>query len=238
MPNEREVCTKPQPIGRFCCHAAAAARRAITPTTTPNPTSPFGAAGLSVSAPESIALLRTPPHFPLGRGVETRRRQYTIYSPPAPLFSSLALFCPPVPTARREKKAHFPLATGAKVCHNTIVHFFMQRYRSGHNGADSKSVCGQPHVGSNPTRCAIKNNPSPFGGGYFLSGWDSKPERVSGVKKMCRGHIFSREVRSGYAARTNDANEVPRHYPTRCAIKNNPSPLGGGLFFIRVGFEA
>ena len=30
----------------------------------------------------------------------------------------------------------------------------MQRYRSGHNGADSKSVCGQPHVGSNPTRSA------------------------------------------------------------------------------------
>ena len=30
----------------------------------------------------------------------------------------------------------------------------LQRYRSGHNGADSKSVCGQPHVGSNPTRCA------------------------------------------------------------------------------------
>ena len=28
---------------------------------------------------------------------------------------------------------------------------YMERYRSGHNGADSKSVCGQPHVGSNPT---------------------------------------------------------------------------------------
>ena len=33
---------------------------------------------------------------------------------------------------------------------------YMQTYRSGHNGADSKSVCGQPHVGSNPTRCAIE----------------------------------------------------------------------------------
>ena len=30
----------------------------------------------------------------------------------------------------------------------------MQRYRSGHNGADSKSVCGQPHVSSNLTVCA------------------------------------------------------------------------------------
>ena len=31
----------------------------------------------------------------------------------------------------------------------------MQRYRSGHNGADSKSVCEQSHEGSNPSRCAI-----------------------------------------------------------------------------------
>ena len=33
---------------------------------------------------------------------------------------------------------------------------YMQTYRSGHNGADSKSVCGQPHVSSNLTVCAIK----------------------------------------------------------------------------------
>ena len=32
----------------------------------------------------------------------------------------------------------------------------METYRSGHNGADSKSVCGQPHVGSNPTVSAKK----------------------------------------------------------------------------------
>ena len=31
---------------------------------------------------------------------------------------------------------------------------YMQTYRSGHNGADSKSVCGQPHVSSNLTVCA------------------------------------------------------------------------------------
>jgi hypothetical protein len=29
-----------------------------------------------------------------------------------------------------------------------------ERYRSGHNGADSKSVCGQPHAGSNPALSA------------------------------------------------------------------------------------
>jgi hypothetical protein len=34
----------------------------------------------------------------------------------------------------------------------------MQRYRSGHNGADSKSVCEQSHEGSNPSRCAKKSS--------------------------------------------------------------------------------
>ena len=32
----------------------------------------------------------------------------------------------------------------------------MERYRSGHNGADSKSVCAQAHEGSNPSLSAIK----------------------------------------------------------------------------------
>ena len=36
----------------------------------------------------------------------------------------------------------------------------MERYRSGHNGTDSKSVDGQPSVGSNPTRSANKKNPA------------------------------------------------------------------------------
>ena len=35
-----------------------------------------------------------------------------------------------------------------------------QRYRSGHNGTDSKSVDGQPSVGSNPTRCASGDAPA------------------------------------------------------------------------------
>ena len=85
----------------------------------------------------------------------------------------------------------------------------------------SKSVCGQPHVGSNPTRCAIKINSHLLVRVYFLSGWDSNLERVSDVKKMCRGHVFSREVRSSYATRTDDANEVPQHHPTRCAKKTS-----------------
>ena len=38
-----------------------------------------------------------------------------------------------------------------------FILLYLQRYRSGHNGADSKSVWEQSHVGSNPTRCARKN---------------------------------------------------------------------------------
>ena len=33
--------------------------------------------------------------------------------------------------------------------------FNTERYRSGHNGADSKSVCAQAHEGSNPSLSAI-----------------------------------------------------------------------------------
>ena len=33
----------------------------------------------------------------------------------------------------------------------------VETYRSGHNGADSKSVCRQLHVGSNPTVSANSN---------------------------------------------------------------------------------
>lgn len=39
----------------------------------------------------------------------------------------------------------------------------MQRYRSGHNGADSKSVCEQSHMGSNPILSAtpaVGNSPA------------------------------------------------------------------------------
>ena len=38
----------------------------------------------------------------------------------------------------------------------------METYRSGHNGADSKSVCEQSHVGSNPTVSA--KNPLKYNG--------------------------------------------------------------------------
>ena len=33
---------------------------------------------------------------------------------------------------------------------------YTERYRSGHNGADSKSVCEQSHAGSNPALSATE----------------------------------------------------------------------------------
>ena len=41
--------------------------------------------------------------------------------------------------------------------HNYDAHkciIIMERYRSGHNGADSKSVCAKAHEGSNPSLSA------------------------------------------------------------------------------------
>ena len=43
--------------------------------------------------------------------------------------------------------------------HNCDAHLcitIMERYRSGHNGADSKSVCANAHEGSNPSLSAIQ----------------------------------------------------------------------------------
>ena len=40
----------------------------------------------------------------------------------------------------------------------------MERYRSGHNGADSKSVCLNGHAGSNPALSATKSTVIYYGG--------------------------------------------------------------------------
>ena len=49
----------------------------------------------------------------------------------------------------------------------------MQRYRSGHNGADSKSVWEQSHEGSNPSRCATSEQ-SPLCSDVFLCLWQKR----------------------------------------------------------------
>ena len=44
----------------------------------------------------------------------------------------------------------------------------MERYRSGHNGADSKSVCANAHEGSNPSLSANKREASSFEGAFLF----------------------------------------------------------------------
>ena len=46
--------------------------------------------------------------------------------------------------------------------------FHTERYRSGHNGADSKSVCAQAHEGSNPSLSAKKREASSLEGASLL----------------------------------------------------------------------
>ena len=89
-----------------------------------------------------------------------------------------------------------------------ISHSTMQKYPSGRRGSPAKGVGGLK------TRARVQIPPSapskkpPFGVVFLLgmeNGRDLKPKRVSSVKKMCRWHIFSCEVCSGYAARTDHA---------------------------------
>lgn len=67
---------------------------------------------------------------------------------------------------------------------------YMQTYRSGHNGADSKSVCGQPHVSSNLTVCANKPLKADAFKGFIYEylwtakGSDSSSRRLKQVEKV------------------------------------------------------
>ena len=45
----------------------------------------------------------------------------------------------------------------------------MERYRSGHNGADSKSVCAHAHEGSNPSLSATLSLKSPILGSFSFN---------------------------------------------------------------------
>ena len=75
-------------------------------------------------------------------------------------------------------------------------------------------------------------------GTLFFVRWDSNPERVSDVKKTVRWTVFSREVRRGCAARTQDARR------SRCGCippggpKKRVSPSVTLSFFIRTDIRA
>ena len=71
--------------------------------------------------------------------------------------------------------------------HNYDAHLciiIMERYRSGHNGADSKSVCAKAHEGSNPSLSAINNNPRQRRGLLFMA--ENKNRDSNAVNKTTR----------------------------------------------------
>ena len=71
----------------------------------------------------------------------------------------------------------------------------MERYRSGHNGADSKSVCAQAHEGSNPSLSAKRKNITLCDVFSFGIGKDSNKEgevaQVRLRKKTVRWTVFA-----------------------------------------------
>ena len=72
---------------------------------------------------------------------------------------------------------------------------------------DRASDSGSESWGFESLRACQKRS-SAFAGGlfcYFFSRRDSNPERVSGEKETVRWTVSRREVRSGCAARTADA---------------------------------
>ncbi len=169
MPNEHEdrIVTR-----HFCCHASHPPRRPITPPTAPKPTPPFGRpwafgirSGVYRPAPgRSIAscldevwklVAGSIPYIP------PPRHLFLVSAPPSALGEEMR-------TGRKKRISPLPPAQKCAIIPSST--FFMQRYRSGHNGADSKSVCGQPHVGSNPTRCAKKKHPHLLVGVFFYPG--------------------------------------------------------------------
>ena len=81
---------------------------------------------------------------------------------------------------------------------------FMERYRSGHNGADSKSVCAQAHEGSNPSLSATQGTFR----GAFLRGGERGQIRTffdlrSKLKEGSHSPLGDRQARLSGAERAN-----------------------------------
>ena len=82
-------------------------------------------------------------------------------------------------------RAHCDYVSGRAVASRSSILLFIpaiytERYRSGHNGADSKSVWAQAHVGSNPTLSA-KQGGHPREGVPALFDGDEAPLRTHRV---------------------------------------------------------
>ena len=98
---------------------------------------------------------------------------------------------------------------------------------------DSDSVCG----GSNPSSPA-KITVTSFDVAVIFIWRDSNPERVSGVKKTVRWTVFRREVRSSYAARTDDAKRscrgiIPHPLPKIADLRQKV----GDFYFFPIPFS-
>ena len=76
---------------------------------------------------------------------------------------------------------------------------YTERYRSGHNGADSKSVCAKAHKGSNPFLSAIKETSFVYQdkrGFFLLSGQNTKRIIEKRALERSIGYSEARFLRS------------------------------------------
>ncbi len=131
-----------------------------------------------------------------------------------------------------------------------ILQETVQRYRSGHNGADSKSVCRQLHVGSNPTRCATSEQAT-----YRLLRLFQKSERahcaappfqiepaslgfdlvLGAISKENRFYpLIARRSKVRFAPAIFYKNHHPLHSRAP-PLQTGPAPLGSGLGLMRTG---
>ena len=80
----------------------------------------------------------------------------------------------------------------------------MERYRSGHNGADSKSVCAQAHEGSNPSLSATQGT---FRGAFLRGGERGQIRTLfnlrSKLKEGSHSPLGDRQARLSGAERAN-----------------------------------
>ena len=96
----------------------------------------------------------------------------------------------------------------------------MQRYRSGHNGADSKSVCEQSHEGSNPSRCAKLTK-------RYRCVW-RKVRRINRFRAFSSPDFFSQTIDANRCFRASAPIRTGR-FPVSCRCVQ-PAPFFSGDF--------
>ena len=88
----------------------------------------------------------------------------------------------------------------------------MERYRSGHNGADSKSVCAQAHEGSNPSLSATQGT---FRGAFLRGGERGLIRTLFDLRsKLKEGSHLSRKPSGSSLASGSAKNSRVGEYPS------------------------